>query len=91
MDTDVLAQYNLTTLGPYSFQVFVAAGYTAKHVTKVSAGRRPIELDGNSHRKRPLAADIAKKVTGVVKKCRKVTAGVENVDLGKGMVLRSRR
>ena len=60
MDVDVLAEYNLTTLGPYSFQVFVAAGFTAKHITSLSVGRRPLEVDGKSHRKRPYAQEVAK-------------------------------
>ncbi len=63
MDLDVARVYNSTTLGPYSFQVFVAAAWTAKKVQKglsISAGRRSVTVVETSRRKRPLASQIAR-------------------------------
>ena len=54
---------NSTTLGPYSFQIFVALAWTAKKVANgqsISAGRRTVTVVGTARRKRPLAAEIAK-------------------------------
>ena len=60
MDQDVKDIVNSTTLGPYSFQAFVAAAWTSTKVETLPAGRRALESVGNSHRKRPLASEIAK-------------------------------
>lgn len=63
--------YNSTTLGLYSFQVFVAAAWTAKKVPKglsVSAARRPVTVVETARRKRPLASQIAKTAQGGAKK-----------------------
>ena len=64
MDQDVKDIVNSTTLGPYSFQAFVAAAWTSTKVETLPAGRRALESVGNSHRKRPLASDIAKTNSG---------------------------
>lgn len=71
MDLDVSKVYNSTTLGPYSFQVFVAAAWTAKKLLKgvsISAGRRSVKVVEKARRKRPLASQIAKTAQGGVKK-----------------------
>lgn len=93
MASDVREDYNLTTLGPYSFHVFVASAWTAKHVSKVPQGRRPKLVAGRSHRKRPLAEDISKK-DGSIRKRQKLEvklATEEDIGLDIGRVLRSSR
>ena len=65
MDHDVKNIVNKTTLGPYSFDVFVQGAWTTKKTNKVPKGRRPLQAvsgTGGTRRKRPLAADILKTV-----------------------------
>ncbi|KAJ3554371.1 hypothetical protein NP233_g12435 [Leucocoprinus birnbaumii] len=58
---DAKSEHNKTTLGPYSFQVFVSALWTDVKVKKIPTGRRATEYsDGQSVRKRPLADEIRK-------------------------------
>jgi hypothetical protein len=54
---------NSTTLGLYSFRVFVDCVYSLEKVAQsggLPRGSRPLVSAGRSNRKRPLAADIAK-------------------------------
>lgn len=60
-DDDVIHDVNKTTLGPYSFHVFVSAAWTELHTGgMMPKGRRPLQLAGKSHFKRPLAAKLKK-------------------------------
>lgn len=71
-EDDILCSLNTTTLGPYSFQVFVSVAWTEKHCTgvKMPLGRRPSLKNTMSNRKRPLAKDI-KQETAQPKKRRR--------------------
>jgi hypothetical protein len=60
MDHDVKDILSSTTLGPYSFDAFIQGAWTVKKVTTAPKGRRPLENVSTGHRKRPLAAEIAK-------------------------------
>jgi len=68
---DVAEEYNSTTLGPFSFQVFVLAAWTDKKLKgksksqaienhKVLEGRRATEIVGKGCRKRPLSSVVSK-------------------------------
>ena len=68
---DVAEEYNLTTLGPFSFQVFVLAAWTDKKLKgnsksqaienhRVLEGRRAVEIVGNGCRKRPLCSVVSR-------------------------------
>jgi len=62
-DEDVTHNINKTTLGPYSFHVFVSAAWTELHTGGVMPrGRRPLHLAGKAHFKRPLASQLKKEV-----------------------------
>jgi len=68
-ENDVIHELNKTTLGPYSFHVFVSASWTVLHtVNGLPQGWRPLEVVGKSHMKRPKVADMKKKSGGVVKR-----------------------
>jgi hypothetical protein len=67
---DVTAEYNSTTLGPFSFQVFVLAAWTDQKFQgksksqaivnhRVLEGRRKVEIVGKGCRKRPLSSVVA--------------------------------
>ncbi|KAJ7159319.1 hypothetical protein C8R43DRAFT_1234061 [Mycena crocata] len=62
--SDVRDDVNETTLGLYSFRIFVDCAWTAQKVAKtmegLPRGPRPTVHAGRSNRKRPLAADIAR-------------------------------
>jgi hypothetical protein len=78
---DVIHEHNKTTLGPYSFAVFVAAAWTEKHIAgSVPKGHRPKNNVGNSHWKRPTAAAIKEQARKAAKKT-KIAAkkGKENI------------
>lgn len=68
VQVDVSQVYNSTTLGLYSFRVFVDAIWSLAKVTNIPMGRRPLEIIGKSHRKRPLADDIKKTAVRISKK-----------------------
>lgn len=58
MTTDVADAANDTTLGPYSFRVFVDCAWTKLHAkTLTVVGRRKEEPIGGGKRKRPKTAD----------------------------------
>ncbi|KAJ3573001.1 hypothetical protein NP233_g2714 [Leucocoprinus birnbaumii] len=60
---DIMKIHNSTTVGPYSFQVFVSAlSWTATKVKSIGipVGRRPREKVNRGVRKRPLKSDISK-------------------------------
>jgi hypothetical protein len=60
-EDDVIHDVNRTTLGPYSFHVFVSAAWTELHTGgMMPKGRRPLQLAGKSHFKRPLAVELKK-------------------------------
>jgi hypothetical protein len=69
--TDVADEYNSTTLGPFSFQIFVLAAWTDKKLQgesksqaaenhRVLQGRRALDIIGKGSRKRPLSLDISR-------------------------------
>ena len=65
MQDDVSDVVNNTTLGPYSFRVFVDCGWTEKRMKQSKAapqliGRRPIQQVSHGKRKRPLLETIAR-------------------------------
>lgn len=79
MKTDIKDLPNNTTLGPYSFRLFVSAIWSVKTMEGTSKqdaatncqaleGRRAETLVNGQVRKRPLAADIAKTETPALKK-----------------------
>ncbi|KAJ7603083.1 hypothetical protein FB45DRAFT_1124318 [Roridomyces roridus] len=97
VQTDVQDIIDSTTLGTYSFQIFVDCAWSAKRVNqsnKVLKGRRPTEKGGN--RKRPRAEDIeATKAKAVQNKKRKLELDEqerrkENFAPCEGRVTRSR-
>jgi hypothetical protein len=68
---DVVQEYNSTTLGPFSFQVFVLAAWTDTKIQgksksqgvdnrRVLEGRRSVDIVGKGSRKRPRSDDIVK-------------------------------
>ena len=71
MESDVSEVKNMTTLGPYSFRVFVDCAWTKLHMGKEknATGRRPVKQVGHGRRKRPMAEEVEK--TG--KKVKKAT------------------
>lgn len=64
MDHDVKDVVNSTTLGPYSFQAFVAAAWTSAKINTLPPGQHALQSVGKSHRKCPLACDITKTNSG---------------------------
>ncbi|KAJ7631609.1 hypothetical protein DFH06DRAFT_1337586 [Mycena polygramma] len=87
--TDVKAEVNDTTLGLYSFRIFVDCVWSTQKIPDESIlrGRRPLQTVGQSNRKRPRAEDIGK--TAAPKKRRVSMVEVENVDPSEGRVTRS--
>lgn len=77
-ENDVARFLNTTTLGPYSFRVFVSVAWTKKHIAEgeMPRGRRPSLKFLDFNRKRPLAKDIAKEPTRPAK--RRKTGSNEN-------------
>jgi len=63
---DVKNVLDVSTLGPYSFNVFMQGSWTATKVSNIPKGRRPlvsVSMAGSiSQRKHPLAADITRTV-----------------------------
>jgi hypothetical protein len=68
---DVAEEFNSTTLGPFSFQVFVLAAWTDKKLkgkSKTQAaenhraleGRRAVDFVGKGCRKRPLSLEVSR-------------------------------
>ncbi|KAJ7035751.1 hypothetical protein C8F04DRAFT_1341690 [Mycena alexandri] len=80
--SDVKADVNDTTLGLYSFRIFVDCVWSVQKLkgTPLPRGPRPLVTIGQSNRKRPLAEEIAK--TAAPKKRRISLDLIENVDLG---------
>lgn len=68
--SDVREDVNKTTLGLYSFRIFVDCVWSAKTVAsvKLPSGPRPLLTAGHSNRKRPLSNAIER--TGAPKKLR---------------------
>ncbi|KAJ7176357.1 hypothetical protein C8R43DRAFT_1198025 [Mycena crocata] len=91
--SDVRDDVNETTLGLYSFRIFVDCAWTAQKVAKtmegLPRGPRPTVHAGRSNRKRPLAADIARSAAPKRKKVR--IEEQENVDISAGITTRSGR
>ncbi|KAJ7020491.1 hypothetical protein C8F04DRAFT_1196534 [Mycena alexandri] len=79
--SDVKADVNDTTLGLYSFRIFVDCVWSVQKLkgTPLPRGPRPLVTIGQSNRKRPLAEEIAK--TAAPKKRRISLDLIENVDL----------
>jgi hypothetical protein len=74
--TDVVEEYNSTTLGPFSFQVFVLAAWTDTRIQgksksqgvdnrRVLQGRRSVDIVGKGSRKRPRSEEIVKTSQGM--------------------------
>jgi len=72
---DVSEEYNSTTLGPFSFQVFVLAAWTDKRIQgksksksvencQVLEGRRAVDIVGKGSRKRPLSLEVSRTSQG---------------------------
>ncbi|KAJ7680017.1 hypothetical protein B0H17DRAFT_1138787 [Mycena rosella] len=92
MGADVREEVNRTTLGLYSFRVLVDCAYSVKYIAKgqLPTGPHPVLSFGQSNRKRPLAAEIAR--TGAPKKKRIRIDEQENVlDLTQGIRMCSGR
>ncbi|KAJ7831609.1 hypothetical protein B0H14DRAFT_3463944 [Mycena olivaceomarginata] len=90
--SDVKYGVNSTTLGLYSFRVFVDCGYSQEKVAQsggLPRGSRLLVSAGKSNRKRPLAADIAK--TERPAKRQMISHDKENIDLSVGIMTRSQR
>src|ERR1700683_5356591 len=78
-DEDVTHNINKTTLGPYSFHVFVSAAWTELHTGGVMPrGQRPLHLAGKSHFKSPLASQLKKEVVREQKRPRYTKTSDEN-------------
>jgi len=93
---DLSEEYNNTTLGPYSFQVFVQAAVTKNKFEvlqnqKTLAGHRPAFIVGHGCRKRPLSDEIAKRSGDERKgkRARKENLLAVKEDSGSNRVLRS--
>lgn len=88
---DVREEVNKTTLGLYSFRIFVDCAWSKQKVAKsggLPLGARPVLKVGSSNRKRPCAGDIAK--TAAPKKRRVVVEEKENNEVqARGIVTRS--
>jgi hypothetical protein len=68
-ENDVIHELNKTTLGPYSFHVFVSASWTVLYIVSgLPWGQRHLEVVGESHMKCPRAADMKKESGGAVKR-----------------------
>ncbi|KDR73757.1 hypothetical protein GALMADRAFT_212561 [Galerina marginata CBS 339.88] len=81
MDHDVRNIFNATTLGPYSFSVFIQAAWTEKKVGgSKPKGCRPLEIVGASHRKRPLVSNIKNKEPAKKKRRNILANGPENCE-----------
>ncbi|KDR70587.1 hypothetical protein GALMADRAFT_214364 [Galerina marginata CBS 339.88] len=81
MDYDVRNIFNVTTLGPYSFSVFIQAAWTEKKVGgSKPKGCRPLEIVGASHRKRPLVSNIKNKEPAKKKQRNILANGPENCE-----------
>jgi hypothetical protein len=97
---DVKDEWNRTTLGPYSFQVFVLASWTMKKVkgknskeadqnAQALQGRRK-ELDvGTGKRKRPLIAEVEKTSQENRKAKRAKKESITRTVISEGRTLRS--
>lgn len=89
VEQDVKDKLNKTTLGPYSFQLFVQASWTMAKISKsathkIPRGRRPLITTEHGRLKRPLAADIRR--TGRESKAKRprttnLLQGKENQDV----------
>jgi hypothetical protein len=103
-DKDVKDDCNLTTLGPYSFHVFVLAGWTMSKMQgkngkdasmneKILQGRRKETDVGTGKRKRPTAADVFKtsQEERKAKRARKENTDSPEVLVEAGRTLRSGR
>ncbi|KAJ7680035.1 hypothetical protein B0H17DRAFT_1182162 [Mycena rosella] len=89
---DVREEVNKTPLGLYSFRILVNCAYSVKYIAKgkLPAGPHPVLSFGQSNRKQPLTAEIAR--TGAPKKKRIQIDKQENVpDLTQGIRTRSGR
>ncbi|KAJ7801804.1 hypothetical protein B0H14DRAFT_3782432 [Mycena olivaceomarginata] len=90
--TDVRDEVNSTTLGLYSFRIFVDCAWMTQKVAVsggLPVGRREVNTIGQSNRKRPLASDIAKHDRA--KKPRQALEEKENIDVSEGIMTRSQR
>ncbi|KAJ7695825.1 hypothetical protein B0H14DRAFT_2650422 [Mycena olivaceomarginata] len=91
VETDVREVAYKTTLGLYSFRIFVDHVYSVQRTGNVVfTGPRTVTSVGNSHLKRPCIEEIAK--TGAPKKKAKINilkGNKENMDLAVGRVIRS--
>ena len=89
---DVKELCNITTLGPYSFRIFVDCSYTEKYMQAgpKPKGRRAVEVVGHGVRKRPTMAAIRRTATHVRPPTRvgstsfseQITAALEGGDHG---------
>ncbi|KAF5348274.1 hypothetical protein D9756_010448 [Leucocoprinus leucothites] len=70
VEVDVKDDINRSTIGPYSFDVFVQARWTAKKVPQMPHGRRRVETVNHGVIKRPLAAQVQATSNRPVKKLR---------------------
>ncbi|KAJ7686309.1 hypothetical protein B0H17DRAFT_1181243 [Mycena rosella] len=89
---DVREEVNKTPLGLYRFRILVNCAYSVKYIAKgkLPAGPHPVLSFGQSNRKQPLTAEIAR--TGAPKKKRIQIDKQENVpDLTQGIRTRSGR
>ncbi|PPR05449.1 hypothetical protein CVT24_007466 [Panaeolus cyanescens] len=57
---DVGEELSLTTLGPYSFHIFVTSNLTLAKLPDIPIGRRPLQIANHSNRKRKSATDLQK-------------------------------
>lgn len=78
---DVAQEVNQTTIGPYSFHIFVAAAWTLKHIgDSAPKGRRPLVKVDGSYTKCARIVDL-KRAVGRPSKRRCIKQN-ENVDDG---------
>ncbi|KAJ7234501.1 hypothetical protein B0H12DRAFT_1142729 [Mycena haematopus] len=92
VDTDVKDVANKTTLGLYSFRLFVDQVWSVQRTQGIPLPSRQVFLASNGRCKRPLAKDIAR--TGAPMKKRKVNmlkGDEENFDISEGRITRSMR
>ncbi|KAK6971850.1 hypothetical protein R3P38DRAFT_3140101 [Favolaschia claudopus] len=90
VQTDVLDVLNKTTLGMYSFRVFVDQVWSAKRTADAPLPPRTVVLSGNSRSKRPLAPVIAKAAVRAKRKSENmIGADKENIDINEGRVTRA--
>ncbi|KAF8954277.1 hypothetical protein BDZ97DRAFT_2081817 [Flammula alnicola] len=82
MDHDVRNIFSSTTLGPYSFSVFIQGAWTEKKVgDEVPKGRRPLQAISSSRRKRPRASDFKTSGEPAKKKPKNILANnTENIE-----------